>query len=155
MGSDPTRPSTEESPVQSTLDDHVECMETVARVEACLEGRPDQAWLARLRDELPTMIETLCCHFSQEAEGSLYQEVPVRYPRFSARLRVLLDEHADIVRRAKKTAEQADQLADAEPYQLQEFAARVHLLVAKIRRHEAEENEVVLSAHWQEFGTGD
>ncbi len=40
-------------------------------------------------------------------------------------------------------------------HSLREFNAGVQLLIASIRRHEAEENEVVLSAHWQEYGAGD
>jgi hypothetical protein len=31
----------------------------------------------------------------------------------------------------------------------------LQLMVATIRRHEAEENEIVIQAHWDEVGVGD
>ena len=43
----------------------------------------------------------------------------------------------------------------AEPYRLHELNARVQLLIAKIQRHESEENEIVLDAHWSDLGMGD
>jgi hypothetical protein len=143
--------------LDATLDEHRACMRIVAEVEDCLDERPDREgrWMARLLPRLEMMTGMLESHFCLEEKSALYLEVPERFPRFAGTLERLAGEHADILDRARGLVEQAGSLDHSRIHQLREFNAGVQLVIAKIRRHEAEENEVVLSAHWQEFGTGD
>ncbi len=52
--------------------------------------------------------------------------------------------------------EEARELSgDIKLYQLRELNAHAQMLAAIIRPHEAEENEMVMRAYWQEIGSGD
>jgi hemerythrin-like domain-containing protein len=143
--------------LDATLDEHRECMRVVAEVENCLDEHPDREgrWMGRLLPRLEMLTGMLETHFCQEEQSALYCEVPERFPRFAGTLERLAGEHAEILDRARDLVRQAGSLDHSRIHQLREFNAGVQLVVAKIRRHEAEENEVVLSAHWQEFGAGD
>jgi uncharacterized protein (DUF1786 family) len=143
--------------LDSTLDEHRECMRVVSEVEDCLDEHPDREgrWMARLLPRLEMLTGMLEAHFCQEEQSALYREVPERFPRYADTLRRLAAEHAEILDRAKSLVRQAGGLDHSHIHALREFNAGVQLVIARIRRHEAEENEVVLGAHWQEYGAGD
>jgi hypothetical protein len=145
------------SSLDATLHEHRDVMQAVAEVEACLDTPPDREgeWVRRLLGSLPELADTLRCHFSAEQEGALYREVPERFPRFAHRLETLGREHGEILRTADDVIASAKSLRGARIYEQRELNARVQLLVATIRRHEAEENEIILSANWDEVGAGD
>jgi hypothetical protein len=132
-------------------------MRVVGEVESCLDERPDREgrWMGRMLPKLETLASKLRSHFREEEQAALYCEVPERFPRFADRLRRLASEHEQILDRASDLVRRAGTLNHTRIHELREFNAGVQLLVASIRRHEAEENEIVLSAHWQEFGEGD
>lgn len=152
-----TNASPEDSSLEAILDEHRECMRLVAEVEACLDERPDRdgRWMGRLLPKLEALADTLRSHFREEEQASLYREVPERFPHFADRLQRLASEHAVILDRASDLVRRAGALDHTRIHELREFNAGIQMLVASIRRHEAEENEVVLGAHWQEFGEGD
>jgi hypothetical protein len=143
--------------VEATLDDHRKAMQIVSGVEDCLDRHPDRGgeWIGNLRQELPRLLETLRCHFSAEQEGPLYRNLPISHPRFANRLRKLETEHEWILKSAEQAIARAERMDDPHLYEIREFNAELQLLVATIRRHEAEENEIILAAHWDEVGTGD
>ncbi len=143
--------------VDETLDEHRETMQAVARVEQWLDRSPtvEGDWLEQIRDELPQLAATLRCHFSEEQQGPLYRTLPVSHPRFAERLRKLEAEHARIIRAVDDAVQRAKDLHDPQLYELRELNAQLQLLVATVRRHEAEENEIILEAHWDGVGTGD
>lgn len=147
----------ERGSLDATLDEHHECMRLVADVEACLGESPDREgrWIGRLLPRLHTLTETLRAHFCQEEQAALYREVPEKFPQFAERLERLAAEHGEIMQRATELLGKAGSLDHSHIHSLREFNAGAQLLIAAIRRHEAEENEVVLSAHWQEYGAGD
>lgn len=143
--------------LQGTLDEHRDLVQVVAEVEACLDRPPDREgrWADDLVDKLPTLVDVLRCHFSAEQQGALYTELPERFPRFAERLAELAAEHAKILATADDVVERSKKVGRAHIYEQRELNARVELLVSTIRRHEAEETEIILSAHWDEMGTGD
>lgn len=143
--------------VEETLDEHRQCMKVVSDVERCLDRQPDREgrWLLRLRDALPRLASTLREHFRAEEEGPLYRALPVSFPRFALRLEKLEAEHVRILETVDSVTARAGTLSDPEMYEMRELNAQVQLIVATIRRHEAEENEIVIEAHWDEVGVGD
>ena len=146
--------SAHDSSLDAILDEHRDCMRVVSEVEACLDESPDRdgRWIGRLLPRLEVLSDRLRSHFQEEEQAALYREVPERFPRFADRLRRLAVEHTEIVGRATDLVRQAKALDQSRIHQLREFNAGVQMLVASIRRHEAEENEIVLGAHWREFG---
>ena len=137
------------------LAEHDECMRGVARVEACLDRHPDDGWLASLRVELARLGRDLAAHFTEEERGPLYRVLPLARPRFADRLARLEAVHGRIAEAIANVAESASSLNEPEPHELREINAEVQLVVAMIRRHESAENEILLSANWDEVGVGD
>jgi hypothetical protein len=129
-------------------------MRLVSEVESCLDRPPDRngCWLGCLIEKLPVLTETLRAHFEGEQRSTLYCEIPIRFPRYAERLTRLATEHDEIIELALVAHERAKTLHGAEVHDLRQFNARVQLLIARIRRHEAEENEIMMRAYWNELG---
>ena len=143
--------------VDETLEEHRGCMRVVAEVEECVDRQPDRegAWLGRLVECLPRLASTLRAHFQVEQEGPLYRKLPVSFPRFAHRLEQLEAEHVRILEAVDGIVARARDMSDGRVHEMRELNAQVQLLIATIRRHEAEENEIVVQAHWDEVGVGD
>ncbi len=140
------------------LDAHRDCMRIVHEVEHCLDRQPDRGgrWLGELTDKLELLVATLEAHFGTEEQEYLYREVPVAFPQYADRLEKLRAEHDTILETAGSAIAAAGDLgSNEEIHRLRELNARVQLLVATIRRHEAEENEILLGAYWHDTGAGD
>ena len=132
-------------------------MQIVAEIEAIVDRPPDSGgeWVERLRDRLPELHRGLERHFALEAGEPFYTEFPTRFPRYADRVLRLQGEHERILAMSSETAERCLRFRSSEIYEHRELNAAVQLLLATIRRHEAEENEVLLSAYWDDVGTGD
>jgi hypothetical protein len=143
--------------VDETLEEHRGCMRVVAEVEQCVDQQPDREglWLGRLAECLPRLASTLRAHFQVEQQGPLYRKLPVSFPRFAHRLEQLEAEHIRILEAVDGIVARARDMGDHRMHELRELNAQVQLLIATIRRHEAEENEIVIQAHWDEVGVGD
>jgi len=143
--------------VDKTLGAHRECMRLVSAVEECLDRKPDRdgRWLADLQEKLPLLAQTLREHFEEEQQEYMYRELPVEAPRFASRLRKLEAEHGQILETIQGIIEGSESLQQVEIPEAREFNARVQLLVATIRRHEAEENEILVNKYWNDVGVGD
>jgi len=144
--------------LQDTLDDHQDCMRMVAEVESILDRQPDREgrWIGSLLETLPTLADRLRAHFRAEEQAALYRELPVSKPRLAPRIEKLAAEHDEMLASVDKVIRRARGIAEpAEIHQLRELNALVQLLVATIRRHEAEENEIIMGAYWDELGAAD
>ncbi len=143
--------------VDEVLDEHRECMKFVAALESCLDRRPEPAetWLGEVRACLARLRGSLEEHFRDETEGWLYREMPLRRPRFAPALERLEKEHPEILRALDEVSRRAAALSDPERHQLRELSGHLQLLTARLRRHEAEENEILIAAAVEETGQGD
>jgi hypothetical protein len=143
--------------VDEIREEHRGCMEVVAEVEGCLDCRPDREgrWVSRLLESLPRLATTLRTHFEVEQQGPLYRKLPIDFPRFAHRLEQLEAEHVRILEVVDGAVARARNLAGSEMSDVRELNAQVQLVVATIRRHEAEEDEILIQAHWDEVGVGD
>jgi hypothetical protein len=140
--------------VEEALDEHRECMMLVAELEACLDRRPEPAkeWVAAVQDCLGRLRGALSEHFKDETEGWLYREMPLRRPRFAPALERLEAEHPEILADLDVVAKKAGSLNDPERHHLRELAGHLQLLTARLRRHEAEENEILIAAAVEDTG---
>ena len=159
MATNDTRPCDKPRPelVGEMRAEHRCCMEVVAEVERCLDCQPDREgrWVSRLLESLPRLATTLRSHFEVEQQGPLYRKLPISFPRFAQRLEKLEAEHVRILEVVDGAVARARNLQSAEMYEIRELNAQVQLIVATIRRHEAEEDEILVQAHWDEVGVGD
>jgi iron-sulfur cluster repair protein YtfE (RIC family) len=142
---------------EQTLEEHGSCMKLVAEVESCLDSRPDdvRGWLADLRRALSSLKDAMQQHMKDEEAGPIFRRLPERYPRLAAPLERLESEHPELQRNIGEVLKCAQALDNPELFDLRELNARVQLFVARLRRHEAAENEIVLEAYWDDFGGGD
>jgi len=142
---------------EQTLEEHGSCMKLVAEVESCLDRRPDdvQGWLADLRRTLSSLNVAMQQHMKDEEAGPIFRKLPERYPRLAAPLSRLESEHPELLSNIGEVLKRAHALEQPELHDLRELNARVQLFVARLRRHEAAENEIVLEAYWDDFGGGD
>lgn len=140
-----------------TLDEHRECDQFIARLEASLDSPPDEAglWVGGLLEHLPGLARTLREHFNAEESGSLFTDLPRRRPRFASRLEALKDEHPGILDEVNKIIDLAGGLHDGKLHELRGLNARIQLFVARLRRHEAVENELIFEVYWDDIGAGD
>lgn len=159
MSTDDTVKRADQPMVDSTLEEHRACMDLVADVEACLDREADREgrWIGDLVEKLPQLAERMREHFRSEESGPMFASLPVQYPHLADRLAKLQSEHRTLLETIDRVIQRASalNLEHAERYEIRELHAEVQLMIATIRRHEAEENEAVLAAHWDEVGTGD
>jgi uncharacterized protein YqcC (DUF446 family) len=143
--------------VDETLLEHASCMELVSELERCLDRRPldPERWLADVSERLTRLGVAMREHFVAEESGPLFRNLPLQHPRLADSLARLEAEHPVMLDRLDAVLERAAALRNPQDFELRELNARVQLLVARIRRHEAAENELVLEAHWDQIGEGD
>jgi iron-sulfur cluster repair protein YtfE (RIC family) len=147
----------DEQPFQDTLDEHRECMQYIVAVEACLDRRPGDSgrWIGRLLEHLPGLARTMREHFEAEEHGALFTDLPARNPMVHVRLATLKEEHPRLQREVERIIEIIGGLGEPELYELREINARIQLFIARLRRHEATENELIFEAYWDDYGVGD
>ena len=137
-------------------EEHRRLTRAIRAVEETLDQHPNAAWLRDLLPRIERLSDTAEAHFHSEGSSELYRELPEESPRFAKRLEELENEHDAILDLARAAVDLARSLsADAEIYELRELDARVQWLLAFLRRHEAEETEIVMRAYWEEVGSGD
>lgn len=141
---------------EQTLEEHGGCMRLVADVESCLDRRPDdvQGWLGDLRDALSRLRDAMREHMKDEEAGAIFRALPQRHPRLAAPLSRLESEHPALLTNIGDVLDRARALERPELFELRELNARAQLFVARLRRHEAAENEIVLEAYWDDLGGG-
>ncbi len=143
--------------MNETLDEHRGCLQLIAKVEACLDRKPGdpERWVTELHDASKELAGGLQEHFRSEERGPMFKQLPTSHPRLAEALEKLKAEHSIILEEIASAIARAEALQGPEVFQLRELNARVQILIARIRRHEAEENELVIRAYWNESGMGD
>lgn len=143
-------------PGERTLEEHHSCMQLVDAVEGAINVEAaGTGWLDQLHGCLTKLSLELGAHFERETQGYLFQELPARFPRFAARLDRLGTEHSSIITGLSGLLGECDQVRSGTDQDRHKLCGRVQLLVSTIRRHEAEENEILISAHWDDLGECD
>lgn len=143
---------------QETKDAHHDVIHRVMALEEVLSRSPKPAveWLAALAQELGELHDLLHAHFDDERQGELYGDLPERFPQYAPSLARLAEEHDELLARTDALLQKVEGLgSNTEVWRLRELNARGQLLAAILRRHEAEENEIVMRAYWDEIGAGD
>jgi len=143
--------------VKEIRDEHRACMQLLSEVEECLDSPPDDpaGWISDLKQKLTELTAALDEHFTGEEAGPVFRKLPIQHPRLAGPLKQLEEEHATMRSELKTVLDKADELSQPEVFELRELNARVQLFVARLRRHEAAENEIVIQAYWDEVGVGD
>jgi hypothetical protein len=102
---------------------------------------------ARIASRLEALEHQLAAHFDAEERSGLFGPFLEAFPRFSRPLERLRREHPAILAQTRALREACARGEDA--------ARRVRALVASIRRHEAEETEILHRAYCEDIGPHD
>ena len=105
----------------------------------------DAQWPVRLRACLEELLADLGRHYEAEEEGELYSSIPRAHPQFRQPLLDLVSEH-DEIRATLDSILGSCEEAVGDPARCEALALRASLLAARVRRHEASEDVILLSA---------
>ncbi len=158
--SDPTKQDS--APVlDGTLKEHEHCMRLVSDLSGWLDLDPAAVsdWSAQLQARLSALAKGMQEHFEGEEQSPIYRELPTETPRFADQLDRLKAEHLPMLSDIDALVEMGGEIdpntKDLNTGSIRELKARIKLLIATMRRHEAEENEIIMSAHWDDLGGND
>lgn len=143
-------------PEQKILDEHQHCMRLVAEVETILRESEGDGWAASIHERLGILHEALGKHFRGEESGYLFVGLPEAFPRFANRLDRLKAEHGPMLQTLDEARDQARTFGEGGgEMDARTLRKRVLAVISMLRRHEAEENEILYCAHWDDLGEGD
>jgi len=135
------------------LEEHRELTKCVTQLDEWVA--PDAAlgpeWGPELGRRVQEVLEHLRMHFAGDAEANLFNEVSMSSPHLSGRLTALAAEHSEIMSAFRQVAEQVTQLS-GDRDQAARLALKTQSAIATLRRHEAEENEIIMRAFWEDLG---
>ena len=104
---------------------------------------------------LRDLARQLKAHFAGEEDSDLYNEVRQRRPQLADRLDRLGSEHAMILKAVEDAASAAETVNVDERDQVAHVKAQVMAGLAALLKHEAEENEIVMTTYWEDVGGSD
>lgn len=133
----------------ATLDEHSAFLHMLDDL-LLLARKPaeDEAvWRAELARQVEELRDALAVHFASEELGPLFTQIPQEMPHWAPRIGRLGSEHSAVIHRLSALALRAGSLSRAD------LAGETLRLVALIRRHEAEETEILAHALWDDLGS--
>ncbi|MBI3949695.1 MAG: hemerythrin domain-containing protein [Acidobacteria bacterium] len=122
--------------------------------EGGLVGQESE-WGRRMCDELSAFRRHLQRHFALEEEGGFMLEVVARMPQASEQVEKLRQEHGETLKVIDELIHDSSLLAYGTSLSLAELRNRILEVFSTIRRHEAEENELIQQIFYQEVSVAD
>ncbi|MBX3127958.1 MAG: hemerythrin domain-containing protein [Polyangiaceae bacterium] len=137
----------------TVLDEHRGLTLTVNRVDDWVTSDEHfgPEWAPELTRRVSALVEQLRMHFSGEPESNLFNEIREKTPHLSGRLSALALEHSEILKAFRDVVEGAKSLS-AGPQSPARLALMTRRAISILRRHEAEENELIMRAFWDDMG---
>jgi hypothetical protein len=121
--------------------------------EESVAGSPVSEEFARRLRKLEVELRH---HFSgEERPGGYYTSLGVEFPALTERLERLAGEHQEILEDVRAAALQAEAVKGQSDGKAKQIACRVRLAIARLRRHESEENELLQRVYCDQMGAGD
>lgn len=157
MGASMTPDELSRPEISELINEHKEAKRLLTEVEKHVDAASNDSvgWARGVTGVLEELVGKLRAHFEKEEGGCLYTEVPIAAPRYAATCTRLLGEHAEMLSGFATVQERLHLLADERIGDVEGVAGRIRMLIASLRRHEAEENELLMSALWEDIGSKD
>ena len=138
------------------LDEHRRITNVLQRIEQwVVDPKTGAGWTGELGGMLEELQGLLKEHFGGEAEAKLFEQTIASTPHLTALLTKLAKEHSQILAAFRAAFEQAQTLDAAKEQEVRGLQRKVQLALATLRRHESEENEIIMRAYWEDMGGGD
>lgn len=136
------------------LEEHRELTALVARLDEWVA--PDATfgpeWGAELNKRVGALVEHLRMHFAGDAEANLFAEVSMSSPHLTGRLTALASEHSEILKAFRRIVDDGGNMPAGDAGLAARLALQTRSAIATLRRHEAEENEIIMRAFWEDLG---
>lgn len=126
-----------------------EKLDTLARL---IEKRA--VTLERVVELLESLRKFFIAHFQKEERSGLFELIEERAPHLSRQVRKIMGEHAELVKRMDGILRFARR-GTGQPLCWWMLNHRMEDLVAKLRKHESDENGVLQMAYADDLGTKD
>jgi hemerythrin-like domain-containing protein len=138
------------------LSEHQHIRRQVDALELALDkrGQGGRAWLDEVVPLLGELATGLVSHFKGE-EAEFFTDVNRRLPRHADTVQRLAEQHQGLSKDFETVAKQASALDPNSPDHVEQFAALLLKALKQLRVHEEQENELMLSAYWQDLGEAD
>jgi hemerythrin-like domain-containing protein len=130
-----TRIATEHLSYRSLLDEIETDLERVSKA--------DGASLDALRKLLRSFHAEVRGHFALEEKGGLFEVYDEHPPTFRKHARAMLAQHQDFLERLRRVQEAAGAIVRLDGPEFEGFARDLHELVAALRKHERDEDELL------------
>lgn len=144
---------------EQILREHEEVKRLMGELEQVLEEETRAEiklpWIIRFHDKLTAFRDHLKQHFVLEEEGGLMSDIISIIPQAAAQAERLCQDHVTIMSNLDELIKRAEFLSCEASKAFAEFQSRVTRALSAIRNHEAEENELVMSAYCNDVSAAD
>ena len=134
------------------LADHRNLQQILTELTKELDSPLDAELPARLSEGFAQLRSFLVTHFRSEEQGTLFSEIPLKFPWLAAQVEGLVAEHAAITADLAIVLDRTEQIDGTDASAMHALKAQIKMVFAKILRHEAEENELITQAYWKDLG---
>ena len=144
--------------VAEVLEGHATIRQLMADLEAFMSQKPEvpPTWMKATADKLQALNDLLVEHFHIESGMPVFAETALVAPRYAAKLERLEGQHSEFLAEMKALMSTANEGATkADHAGVQALSTRIRALFVAIGQHESEENEIFMSAHWDDLGAQD
>ncbi len=139
---------------EAAFQEHGEISEGVSEFERWLERSVDgdAAWAKDLHTQLVPLCNILKAHFASEESSSLYKRMPEKSAGFADAIERLFDEHYDMIREIESLIQSAHAIPGSTfEGDRRILTRRARGIIFALRRHEAEENEILHQMYWADL----
>lgn len=146
-----------EQAARRTLAEHKKLFGLVAQLERHLDRGSREAasasWAEELRSYLAELRDELSAHFAFEESSQFWEDLAEAFPRAASRISRLVAEHDKILESLEKVLGTAGEPTGGRKAASVEVGVRG--TIASLRRHEAEEDELIQTLYCDDLGSGD
>jgi hypothetical protein len=129
---------------------HATLLEHLRDLEKAVDPTHDHS-VADVAAQLDAVIVEIREHFRAEEHGGLLDRLPKAEPRFGHTVRRLIAEHRSLAESLDALIEIAATIDRLTP----EFREKVFSWIHRVRRHEIDEDDLILEAYSRDLGNAD
>ena len=148
--------------IEKVLEEHRQLNAMVADLRLFLEApRPEvgqkgaHVWSTELTRRLVQLHEALFCHFREEEEGGMMEELTEAHPRATGAVAGLVQEHEEMLRDLRRCTSGAMEYSDGVEPDDAALRRRITCILDCLHKHEVAETDLIQRLEYEEIGPVD
>ena len=134
----------------------IEAINVLNRAIASAAPGREPSWAQRVSRDLQAVRSALQAHTeSSEGDGGLFQELDLAWPTRVQQVKELRQEHRRMLEQSAELVGAADRIVSGDSAAYSELRRQVIGLLADLRRHQAEETDLIFECFYRDIGVGD